>query len=117
MQIREAQQQIDEWIKTVGVSYFSELTNLAQLMEEVGEVARLMSRTYGDQSFKDSEQDRDLGDELADVLFVLMCIANQTGIDLTEALQRNLVKKTRRDAVRHQQNPKLQARCEQRESS
>jgi NTP pyrophosphatase (non-canonical NTP hydrolase) len=107
MTLVEAQRQVDEWIRTVGVRYFSELTNLAQLVEEVGEVARVMSRTYGDQSFKPAEADGDLADELADVLFVLICIANQTGVDLTEALERNLAKKTGRDSRRHQENPKL----------
>ncbi len=105
--LRECQDIIDDWIKTVGVRYFSELTNLAQLVEEVGELARIMSRTYGDQSFKKSDQGASLSDELADVLFVLICIANQTGVDLTEALQGNLEKKTRRDAERHRNNPKL----------
>ncbi len=105
--IKEAQDQIDHWIKTVGVRYFSELTNLGILVEEVGEVARLMTRTYGDQSFKKSDKDHDLGDELADVLFVLICLANQTGIDLTEALQKNLDKKTKRDGERHKNNEKL----------
>ena len=105
--IREAQSKIDTWIKTLGVRYFSELTNLAQLVEEVGEVSRIMSRTYGDQSFKSGEADADLGDELADVMFVLICIANQTGVDLTTALQKNLEKKTKRDATRHLENPKL----------
>ena len=105
--IREAQQKIDGWIKTTGVRYFSELTNMAILIEEVGEVARLMSRLYGDQSFKESEKEKKLDDELADVLWVLLCIANQTGIDLTEALQKNFEKKNIRDAQRHQQNEKL----------
>ena len=105
--IEQAQQRIDEWIKTVGVRYFSELTNLAQLMEEVGELARIMSRTYGEQSFKESDRGRDLSDELADVLFVLICIANQTGVDLTAALERNLQKKSSRDGERHQANEKL----------
>ena len=104
--IREAQAVVDKWIKTIGVRYFSELTNLAQLVEEVGEVARIMSRTYGDQSFKANEKS-DLGDELADVLFVLICLANQTGIDLTDALNRNLEKKSVRDIDRHRNNPKL----------
>ena len=104
--IREYQKLADEWIRTVGVRYFSELTNLAQLVEEVGEVARIMSRTYGDQSRKKDET-MDLADELADVLFVLVCIANQTGIDLTEALMKNLDKKTNRDRDRHRDNPKL----------
>ena len=105
--IKECQQVIDNWIKTFGVRYFSELTNLGLLVEEVGEVARIMARTYGDQSFKPSEETSDLADELADVLFVLVCIANQTGIDLTEAIQKNLAKKTQRDKNRHQANPKL----------
>ena len=105
--LRQAQAQIDDWIKTVGVRYFSELTNLAQLMEEVGEVARVMSRTYGEQSFKDSEQRVELADELADVLFVLICIANQTDVDLTTALMRNMEKKTARDKDRHKNNEKL----------
>lgn len=107
MTILEAQSKVDEWIKTTGVRYFSELTNMAILTEEVGEVARLMSRTYGDQSFKESDKDKELGDELADVLWVLMCIANQTGIDLTQALEKNFEKKNIRDADRHQQNEKL----------
>ncbi len=106
MTIKEAQQQVDEWIKNYGVRYFSELTNMAILTEEVGEVARIMARTYGDQSCKPGEN-KDLADELADVLWVLMCIANQTGIDLTEALQRNIEKKTQRDKDRHKNNPKL----------
>jgi len=105
--IREAQGIVDTWINTLGVRYFSELTNLAQLVEEVGEVSRIMSRTYGEQSFKSGEADADLGDELADVMFVLICIANQTGVDLTSALQKNLQKKTQRDAKRHRENPKL----------
>lgn len=105
--LREAQEKVDQWIQTIGVRYFSELTNLAQLVEEVGEVSRIMSRTYGDQSFKHSDLGTDLGDELADVLFVLICIANQTGVDLQQALARNLQKKTERDATRHQNNPKL----------
>jgi NTP pyrophosphatase (non-canonical NTP hydrolase) len=108
MEIQAAQKIVDDWIKEYGVRYFSELTNLAQLVEEVGEVARLMARIYGDQSFKKSEQDKVLADELADVMFVLICIANQTGVDLTEALQRNLEKKTSRDKDRHKNNPKLQ---------
>ena len=102
----EVQQTVDEWIKSIGVRYFSELTNLAQLVEEVGEVARIMSRTYGEQSFKDGPKP-ELADELADVMFVLVCIANQTGIDLNEAFLRNLEKKTNRDATRHANNPKL----------
>jgi len=107
MTIQQAQQRVDEWVTTTGVRYFSELTNMAILTEEVGEVARLMSRQYGDQSFKESDKDKDLGDELADVLWVLICIANQTGIDLTEALQKNFEKKNLRDSGRHQQNEKL----------
>ena len=107
MTIQEAQQQVDGWIKTTGVRYFSELTNMAILTEEVGEVARLMSRMYGDQSFKESDKDKNLSDELADVLWVLICIANQTGVDLTTALKQNFEKKNIRDAERHQQNQKL----------
>lgn len=107
MTLRQYQETVDEWIQTVGVRYFSELTNLAQLMEEVGELARIMSRTYGDQSFKPSDKGLDLADELADVLFVLVCIANQTGIDLTDAIGKNLEKKTQRDMERHRSNPKL----------
>ena len=101
------QDMIDKWVNTVGVRYFSELTNTAILMEEVGEVARIMARTYGDQSFKATEEKIDLADELADVLFVVGCIANQTGIDLTKAVEKNLDKKTRRDFDRHRNNPKL----------
>jgi NTP pyrophosphatase (non-canonical NTP hydrolase) len=107
MTIKESQQIVDKWIKSVGVKYFSELTQLAQLMEEVGELARVMSRTYGDQSFKKSDEKYKLSDELADILFVLICIANQTGVDLTEALQKNLDKKTKRDGKRHKNNLKL----------
>ena len=107
MTVRGYQREVDEWIREVGVRYFSELTNLAQLVEEVGEVARIMSRTYGEQSFKKNESRRELGDELADVFFVLTCIANQTGVDLTEVLRRNFEKKTRRDGKRHADNPKL----------
>lgn len=107
MTLHEAQQQVDQWIKTVGVRYFSELTNMAILTEEVGEVARLMSRLYGDQSFKESDKGKELSDELADVLWVVICIANQTGVNLTEALHRNLEKKSLRDAARHQDNEKL----------
>lgn len=107
MTIQEAQAKVDEWINTTGVRYFSELTNMAILTEEVGEVARLMSRLYGDQSFKESDKGKELADELADVLWVLICIANQTGVDLTEALKKNLDKKTLRDKDRHQQNEKL----------
>ena len=105
--LKQSQEIVDQWIKTVGVRYFSELTNLGQLVEEVGEVARIMTRTYGDQSFKKSDEGHDLGDELADVLFVLICIANQTGVDLTVALQKNLEKKTKRDIDRHKNNVKL----------
>ena len=107
MTLQEAQERVDQWIQTIGVRYFSELTNLAQLVEEVGELARIMSRTYGDQSFKKSDESYNLADELADVLFVLICIANQTGVDLTAALERNLQKKTERDRDRHRENPKL----------
>ena len=105
--LSEAQQQVDQWIRRVGVRYFSELTNLAQLVEEVGELARIMSRTFGDQSFKDSDCGGDLSDELADILFTAICIANQTGVNLTEAFRRNLQKKTERDRHRHQRNAKL----------
>ena len=108
MTIQEAQQQVDQWINTTGVRYFSELTNMAILTEEVGEVARLMSRTYGEQSFKESDKEKELADELADVLWVLICIANQTGVDLTTALQKNFEKKSSRDKDRHQQNEKLE---------
>jgi NTP pyrophosphatase (non-canonical NTP hydrolase) len=108
MTIEEAQETVDKWITTTGVRYFSELTNTAILMEEVGEVARIMSRKYGEQSFKKSDEQVDLGEEMADVLFVLICLANQTGINLTEALERNLAKKSIRDAERHKNNPKLQ---------
>jgi len=107
MTIKDAQSQIDQWINTVGVRYFNELTNLGILMEEVGELSRIMVRTYGEQSFKESDKNKNLSDELADVLWVLMCIANQTGVDLTEALQKNFEKKNIRDADRHQQNEKL----------
>jgi len=107
MTIQNAQQQVDAWIKTVGVRYFSELTNMAILTEEVGELARIMARQYGDQSFKESDKGRNLADEMADVLWVLICLANQTGVDLTEALQKNFEKKNIRDATRHQQNEKL----------
>jgi len=105
--IRDAQQQVDEWIKTVGVRYFNELTNLGILMEEVGELSRLMVRTYGEQSFKESEKGKELGDEMADVLWVLICLANQTNVDLTDALQKNFEKKMNRDKERHQNNEKL----------
>jgi NTP pyrophosphatase (non-canonical NTP hydrolase) len=107
MTIQEAQQKVDQWIKTTGVRYFSELTNMAILTEEVGEVARLMSRIYGDQSFKDSDKNKHLSDELADVLWVLICIANQTGVNLEEALENNINKKSIRDADRHRDNEKL----------
>lgn len=107
MTISEAQETVDTWINTIGVRYFSELTNLGILMEEVGEVARVLARTYGDQSFKKSDEAVDLGDEMADVLFVLICLANQTGIDLEEAFRKNLEKKTRRDKDRHKNNEKL----------
>lgn len=107
MTIDQAQQQVDLWIKTHGVRYFSELTNLAMLTEEVGEVARIIARRYGDQSEKESDKAKDLGDEMADVLWVLMCLANQTGVNLTEAFQKNLEKKTLRDRDRHHNNPKL----------
>lgn len=106
--LNEAQAQVDAWIKTVGVRYFNELTNLGILMEEVGELSRLMVRTYGEQSFKESDKGKELGDEMADVLWVLICLANQTGINLTEALQKNFEKKNIRDAERHQGNDKLQ---------
>lgn len=107
MEIKEAQQLVDNWIKTTGVRYFNELTNTAILMEEVGEVARIISRKYGEQSFKESDKKVDLGDEMADVLFVLICLANQTGIDLTAALEKNMEKKSIRDADRHRNNEKL----------
>lgn len=107
MTIQEAQQEVDNWIKTIGVRYFSELTNMTILTEEVGELARIMARTYGDQSFKKSDLDKNLGDEMADVLWVLICLANQTGIDLTEAFQKNIEKKTSRDKNRHINNEKL----------
>jgi NTP pyrophosphatase (non-canonical NTP hydrolase) len=103
----EAQQMVDKWIKTIGVRYFSELTNMAILTEEVGELARIMARTYGDQSFKKSDEGKDLGDEMADVLWVLICLANQTGVDLNDAFLKNMEKKTSRDRERHQNNEKL----------
>jgi len=103
----EAQEKVDHWIKTVGVKYFSELTNLGILMEEVGELSRIMVRKYGDQSFKNKEEELLLADEMADVLFVLICLANQTGVDLTAALEKNIEKKTLRDSSRHQNNEKL----------
>ncbi|MFZ4741271.1 MAG: nucleotide pyrophosphohydrolase [Bacteroidales bacterium] len=107
MTIQEAQGIVDKWINSTGVRYFNELTNMALLSEEVGEVARIIARKYGEQSFKESDKDKNLADELADVLFVLICIANQTGIDLTEALKKNLEKKNSRDATRHLENEKL----------
>jgi NTP pyrophosphatase (non-canonical NTP hydrolase) len=107
LSVRGMQRVTDEWIRTVGVRYFNELTNFAQLAEEVGEVGRLISRIYGEQSFKESDKDKDLGEELADVLWVLTCLANQTGVDLTEAFEKRLEKKTKRDATRHKENPKL----------
>ena len=105
--IKQAQESVDSWIKTVGVRYFNELTNLGILMEEVGELSRLMVRTYGEQSFKESDKGKDLGDEMADVLWVLICLANQTGVDLTAAFQKNFEKKNIRDAERHRGNDKL----------
>ncbi|MCZ2480980.1 nucleotide pyrophosphohydrolase [Aquirufa nivalisilvae] len=109
MTIQEAQEQVDQWIKTVGVRYFNELTNMAMLTEEVGEVARIIARRYGEQSEKESDKQKDLGDEMADVLFVLICLANQTGINLEKSLEQNLAKKTIRDQDRHHNNPKLKA--------
>lgn len=108
MTIQEAQQQVDQWVKRYGVRYFSELTNMACLTEEVGELARVIARKYGDQSFKPGEK-ANLGEEMADVMWVLLCLANQTGVDLTEELQKSMEKKTRRDATRHLNNPKLKA--------
>lgn len=108
MTIQEAQNKVDQWVNTTGVRYFNELTNMAILTEEVGEVARIIARKYGEQSFKESEGNIDLGDEFADVLFVLICLANQTGVDLTEALTKNLEKKEKRDKTRHKNNEKLQ---------
>lgn len=107
--LQSAQQQVDQWIKELGVRYFSEMTNLAQLMEEVGELARCMSRTYGEQSYKSSETPAAISDELADILFVVICLANQTGVDLTTAFRANLAKKTQRDQRRHLDNPKLKS--------
>lgn len=107
MTIVEAQQAVDKWIKENGVRYFNELTNMAMLTEEVGEVARIIARRYGEQSEKESDKDKDLGEEMADVLFVLICLANQTGVDLTTALEKSLDKKTKRDKERHHNNPKL----------
>ena len=109
MEIKEAQKIVDDWVKSVGVRYFNELTNMAILTEEVGEVARIIARRYGEQSFKESDKEIKLDDEFADVLFVLICLANQTGVDLTEALKRNLEKKSSRDADRHHNNPKLKS--------
>lgn len=109
LSIRQLQSTVDEWIRSVGVRYFSELTNMAVLMEEVGELARIFARTYGDQSFKKSDAAYNLSDEMADVLFVLVCLANQTGVDLEQAMRRNLEKKTERDRERHRSNPKLQS--------
>lgn len=105
--IRDAQKKVDDWIQEIGVRYFSELTNMTILMEEVGELARLMSRQFGEQSFKESDKNRDLGDEMADIMFVMICLANQTGVDLNEAFRKNLAKKTQRDQDRHKSNPKL----------
>jgi NTP pyrophosphatase (non-canonical NTP hydrolase) len=107
MTIEQAQQQVDGWIKTTGVRYFNELTNMAMLTEEVGEVARIIVRRYGEQSEKESDKGKDLGDELADVMWIVLCLANQTGVDLTKAFEKNLQKKTLRDKDRHKQNPKL----------
>jgi NTP pyrophosphatase (non-canonical NTP hydrolase) len=107
LSIQTAQQKVDEWIKTIGVRYFSELTNMALLTEEVGELARIMARTYGDQSFKEADLKGNLADEMADVLWVLICLANQTGVNLTEAFLKNMEKKTLRDGERHHNNPKL----------
>ncbi len=109
MTIQEAQAEVDQWIKSKGVRYFSELTNMTILTEEVGELARIMARKYGEQSFKPSEKDHDPGDEMADILWVLICLANQTGVDLTEALKKNIEKKSTRDATRHLENPKLKS--------
>ncbi len=107
MTLEQAQQQVDEWIKTIGVRYFNELTNTAILMEEVGELARVMARKYGEQSFKESDKNVNLEEEMADVLWVLICLANQTGVNLTEAFEANMAKKTKRDATRHKDNDKL----------
>ncbi len=107
MEIKEAQKIVDDWIKTFGVRYFNELTNMAMLTEEVGEVARIIARRYGEQSEKESDKQKDLGDEMADVMFVLICLANQTGVDLEAALKKNLDKKTQRDSTRHLENKKL----------
>ena len=107
MEIKQAQKIVDDWINEYGVRYFDEMTNTAMLMEEVGEVARIMARRYGEQSEKESDKNKDLGEEMADVMFVLICLANQTGIDLEEAMLKNLEKKTKRDSTRHKENPKL----------
>jgi NTP pyrophosphatase (non-canonical NTP hydrolase) len=107
MTIQQAQTDVDNWINTIGVRYFSELTNLGILMEEVGELSRIMVRTYGDQSFKESDKNKELSEEMADILWVLICLANQTGVDLTDALQKSIEKKTKRDAERHKENKKL----------
>lgn len=107
MQVKELQETVDKWIKEHGVRYFNELTNMALLTEEIGEVARIMARIYGEQSSKETDLNRKLADELADVIFVLVCIANQTGVNLTDAIEKNLEKKTQRDATRHKENPKL----------
>lgn len=107
LSIKEAQHLVDEWVKTIGVRYFNELTNMTILTEEIGELARIMARTYGEQSFKESDKDKNLADEMADVLWVLICLANQTGVDLTEAFKKNLEKKTNRDKERHKNNSKL----------
>lgn len=107
MTIEEAQTQVDHWIKTVGVRYFNELTNTAILMEEVGELARIMARKYGEQSFKESDKNSDMADEMADIMWVLICLANQTGVNLTEAFEKNVAKKTKRDELRHKNNDKL----------
>ncbi len=109
MTIKEAQDAVNEWIKTYGVRYFSEMTNMVLLTEEVGELARIVARTYGEQSFKESDKGRDMGDEMADIMWVLICLANQTGVDLTDAFQKNMAKKTNRDKERHLNNPKLKA--------
>jgi NTP pyrophosphatase (non-canonical NTP hydrolase) len=109
MTIQQAQQQVDGWIQTTGVRYFSELTNLGMLTEEVGELARIMVRKFGEQSFKESDKETNMADEMADILWVLLCLANQTGVDLTSALQKNFEKKTTRDSDRHHQNPKLKS--------
>lgn len=107
MEIKDAQKEVDKWIKSVGVRYFNELTNMAVLTEEVGEMARIIARRYGEQSEKDSDKNKDLGDEMADVLFVLICLANQTNIDLEEAFKNNMIKKNKRDKTRHKENKKL----------